>query len=77
MGACLLSSFLLFRTRYVRYLMAFWCRCFMRSLILDLGIFSSLSFSMECSWMAPLTPAVMVMIGLVCRPLFCMVLIIG
>ena len=24
----LLSSFLLFRTKYVRYLMAFWCVCF-------------------------------------------------
>lgn len=25
MGVCLLSSFLLFRTKHVRYLMAFWC----------------------------------------------------
>ena len=77
MGACLLSNFLLFRTKYVRYLMAFWCKCFIRSLMFDLGIFNSVSFSMECSWMAPLTPAVMVMIGLVLHPLFCMVLISG
>ena len=49
MGACLLSSFLLFGTRYVRYLMAFWCICFIRSLMLDLGIFNWVSFSMECS----------------------------
>jgi hypothetical protein len=26
--ACLLSIFLLFRTKYVRYLMAFWCMFF-------------------------------------------------
>ena len=74
---CLLSSFLLFKTRYVRYLMAFWCICFMRSLMLDLGIFSLVNFLMECSCMAPLTPAVMVMMGLVCHPLFCRVLING
>ena len=45
---CYLVSFL-FRTMYVRYLMAFWCICFTRSLMLDLGIFSWVSFSMECS----------------------------
>jgi hypothetical protein len=33
------------------------------------------SWSMECSCMAPLTPVVMVMRGLVFRPLFCIVLI--
>jgi hypothetical protein len=49
MGVCLLSSFLLFRTRYVRYLMVYWCICFIRSLMLDLGIFSLVNFSMECS----------------------------
>ena len=49
--------------------MAFWCMCFISSLILDLGIFSLVNFSMDCSWMAPLTPAVMVMMGLVCHPL--------
>ena len=77
MGVCLLSSFFLFKTRYVRYLMAFWCICFIRSLMLDLGIFSLVNFSMKCSWMAPLTPALMVMMGLVFHPLFCMVFING
>ena len=40
---CLLSSFVLFRTRYVRYLMACWCIFFMRILMLDFGIFSSVN----------------------------------
>ena len=35
---CLLSSFPLFKTRYVRYLMAFWCMFFMRVLIFDFGM---------------------------------------
>ena len=45
--------------------------------MLDLGISNSASISMECLWMAPMTPVVMVMMGLVCHPLFCMVLIKG
>ena len=40
--------------------MALLCRLFMRFLMLTFGIFKLFSFSMECSWMAPLTPAVMV-----------------
>ena len=56
--------FFLFRTRYVRYLMAFSCIFFMRVLMLLFGIFSLVSFSMVCSWMTPLTPAVMVIKGL-------------
>jgi hypothetical protein len=76
-GACLLSSFLLFKTKYVRYLMAFWCMFFMRVLIIDFGILRLVSFLMECSCMAPLTPAVMVMRGFTFHPLFCMVLISG
>jgi hypothetical protein len=36
-GAYLLSRFLLFRIRYVRYLMVFWCILFMRVLMLDFG----------------------------------------
>ena len=36
----LLSSFLLFRTRFMRYLMAFWCMYFMRVLMVDFMIFS-------------------------------------
>jgi hypothetical protein len=39
MGVCLLSSFLLFSTKYVRYLIAFWCMSFMSFLMLDLGQF--------------------------------------
>ena len=57
--------------------MASWCRLFMRVLILVLGISSLVSFSIECSCMAPLTPAMMVMRGLVSHPLFCIVLISG
>ena len=57
-GVCLLSSFLLFRTRYVRDLMAFWCILFMRVLML---VFRLVNLSMECSCMAPLTSIVMVM----------------
>ena len=37
MEACLLSSSLLSKTKYVRYLMAPWCILFMRVLILVLG----------------------------------------
>jgi hypothetical protein len=45
--------------------------------MLCFGIFSLVSFSMDCSWIAPLTPAVMVIKGLTFQPLFCMVLIRG
>ena len=65
------------RTRYVRYLMAFSCIFFMRDLMLCFGIFNLVSCSMECSWIAPLTPAVMVIKGLTFQPLFCMVWISG
>ena len=61
----------------MRYLMAFWCRFFIRDLMLVLEIFSLVRLSIECSCMAPLTLAVMVMRGLVFHPLFCMVLISG
>jgi hypothetical protein len=74
---CLFSSFLLFKTRYVRYLMAFRWIFFMRFLMVDFGIFMWASLLMECSCMAPLTPAVMVIRGFVCHPRFCMVLING
>ena len=50
---------------------------FIRILMLDFGIFNFLSLSMECSCMAPLTPAVMVIRGLVVHPLFWMVLFSG
>ena len=76
-GVGLLFSFHLFRTRYVRYLMAFWCIFFMRVLIIDFGMFRLASCLMECSCMVALTLAVMVMRGLVPHLLFCMVLISG
>ena len=57
--------------------MAFWCKSFMRVLILILGILSLVNLSIECLRIAPLIPAVMVMRGLVFHPLFCMMLISG
>ena len=45
--------------------MVFWCMSFIRFLMLDFGIFSFVSLSMECSCMAPLTHAMMVIRGLV------------
>jgi hypothetical protein len=50
---------------------------FISFLIFDFGILILVSFSMECSCMAPLTPAVIVMRGLVFQPLFWMVLFSG
>ena len=75
--ACLFSSFLLFRTRLVKYLMAFWCMSFMSFLIFGFGILRSFSLLMECSCMAPLTPAVIVIRGFVFQPVLCMWLISG
>ena len=49
---CLLSSFYLVDTKYVRYLMAFWCMSFMKLLMLDFGNFNFVSLSMECSWVS-------------------------
>jgi hypothetical protein len=57
--------------------MAFWCIFFMGVLILVFGILRLANLFMECLCMAPLTPAVMVMRGLVFHPLFFMVLISG
>ena len=74
-GACSLSSFLLFKTKYVRYLMTFWYMFFMRVLMLESDIFRLASLFMECSCITPLTPTVMNMRGLIFHPLFCMVLI--
>ena len=50
--------------------MAFWCMSFISFLMLDFGMSIFVSFSMDCSCMAPLTPAVIVMRGLVFQPLF-------
>ena len=41
------------------------------------GILRSTNFSMDCSWMAPLTHAMIMIRGFVFQPLFCMVLISG
>jgi hypothetical protein len=57
--------------------MAFRCMFFMRVLMVDFGIFMLTSLLMKCTCMATLTPAVMVMRGVVCHPQFCMVLING
>ena len=57
--------------------MTFWCMFFMRVLMIDFWISKVASFLMQCSWIAPLTPAVMVIRGFVCHPSFCMVLISG
>jgi hypothetical protein len=43
----------------------FKCMYFTRFLMLDFGDFRFVSLSMECSCMAPLTPTVMVVRGLV------------
>ena len=55
-GICLFSSFLLFKTRYVRYLMAFRCMFFMRVLMLDFGIFMLASLLMGSSCIPPPCP---------------------
>jgi hypothetical protein len=59
--------------------MVLWCMSFIRFFMLDFGIFSYVSLSMECSCMPPLTPAMMVIRGLVLHPfyLFLMVLFSG
>ena len=75
-GTCVcLLLFHLFRTRYVRYLMAIWCIIFMRVLMLGFGNLRLASLLNECSRTTPLTPNVILMRGLVYHPLFCMVLI--
>ena len=49
----------------------------MRVLIFGFGMFRFVSFLMECSCMATLTPTMMKMRGSIFHPLFCMVLISG
>ena len=48
--------------------MAFWCMFFMRVLMVDFRIYKLASLLMECSCIAPLTLAVMVIKGFVCQP---------
>ena len=57
--------------------MTFWCRFFMSNLILGFGSLILSSRSIECSCMAPHTPAVIVMRGLIFQPQFCMLLMSG
>ena len=45
--------------------------------MLVFGILRLASFSMDCSCIAPLTPAVIMIRGFVFQPLFCIVLISG
>ena len=49
----------------------------MRVLMLVFGILRLVSWLMECSCIAPLTPTVMVIRGFVFHPLFCMLSIEG
>ena len=71
MGVCLLSSFLLLRIKHVRYLMAFCWMFFMRFLMWVFGILRLVSLLIRCSCMAPRTPDVIVMRGLIFHHLFC------
>ena len=48
--------------------MEVWCICFMSFFISVGGILRGFSALIDCSWMAPLTPAVMVMRGLTVHP---------
>ena len=54
--------------------MAFWCKFF---ILLDFGSLSLVSCSLECSWMAPLTPSMIVMRGSAIHLLVCMFWISG
>ena len=71
------EGFLLFKTIFVRFFMAFECIFFMRVLVFNFGMFRLVNFLTECLCMVSLTLVVMVMRGLVFHPLFCMVLISG
>ena len=55
--------------------MTFWCISFMSVLMLVFGILRLDSLSMVCSWIAPLTPAVIMISGFIFHPLSCMLLI--
>ena len=70
LGLFFLASFLLLSIKYVRHLMAIWCRCFISVLTSVLGIFSFSSSLIGGSRRAPLTLVVMVMRGLTASQLF-------
>ena len=57
--------------------MAFWCMSFISFFHVGFWTFGFVSLLMECSCMTPLTPAMMVMRGLVLHPLFYIVLFNG
>ena len=48
--------------------MVIWCMHFMSFKTASVGILRRFHSWIECLWMAPLTPAVMVMKGLTCHP---------
>ena len=47
--------------------MAIWCNCFISFLISFLGIMSFYKSLIDCLWIAPLRPVVMVMRRLTCQ----------
>lgn len=57
--------------------MAFWCMLFMNCLTLFFMIMRVINFMMEDSWMAPLTPTIMVMRGLTFHTFYLKFLING
>lgn len=69
-GVCLWSGFLLFSMRYARHLIAIWCRNFIRLFVLFLEMLRFLNCVFGLSWMALLTPTIMVMRGFSYLPFF-------
>jgi hypothetical protein len=67
-GGLFMVDFSLFSITYVRYLMVFWCIDFMRFLVVILVAWSFLSLSIECSWMKPWTPIMIVTSGFTFHP---------
>lgn len=57
---CCPNYIFLFRTRFVRYLMAIWCMCFNSVFTLDLDILRRSHSLVKCSRTASLAPVVMV-----------------
>lgn len=57
--------------------MTFWCTFFIRLSIVVFGVFILLSFIIECSCMAPLTPTVIMISALTFHPLCLRVSISG
>ena len=63
MGSCLLSSFLLFIIRYIRYLIAIWCISFMVLSIIGRGLRRSFKRFMLLLCMPPHTHVEMTVRG--------------